>query len=436
MNAPPSLAFTAGSPRIPLPFLLVGVVFLAGGLAAFPFAASLLVDGFYHPEVLAVVHAITLGFVLVVFVGASIQLLPVLTGMPVARTKLARAGGVLTLLGVPAMLGGFAAVSWPVVAGGGFAVLAGIALFVAALAPLLAAVRKDPVLLGFALAFGALLLNAVVGLLLAFDRHHILFSGAPTDRLAAHVHLGLLGVFTVAIFAVESKLLPMFLLGPVPAPRRVRVTLISLSAGALLLASALAFRFTILPGAALVAAAFVLQVGSLASVLGGRKRKEIDAGFLYALSAHADLALALLVGLAFASGAGAGTPLAFRLPVLYGFLLLGGWLLQAVVGFLSKILPFLVWQVVYAPRVGLGPVPTLKNLSPDGPQLLGFALFRVALLGVAAALLWGRPAPLSAAAAFFSLSLVPFFVHAARVAAHLVHPRTFAVKEVPVAVAR
>jgi hypothetical protein len=122
--------------------------------------------------------------------------------------------------------------------------------------------------------------------------------------------------------------------------------------------------------------------------------------------------------------------------VLYGFFLLGGWLLQAVVGFLSKILPFLVWQIVYAPRIGLGTVPTLKDLSPDGPQLLGFALFRAALLAVAAAVLWGRPAPLTAAAVFFSLSLVPFFVHAVRVAAHLVHPRTFAVKEVPVAVAR
>jgi len=436
MTAPPPLAFTAGSPRVPLPFLLAGVVFLALGLAAFPFVAGLLAEGFYHPDLLAVVHAITLGFVLVVFVGASIQLLPVLTGVPVGRTVLARAGGALAVLGVLAMLAGFTAVSWPAVAGGGFAVLAGMALFVAALAPLLSAARKDPVLLGFALAFGALLLNAVVGLLLAFDRHHILFSGAPTDRLAAHVHLGLLGVFTVAIFAVESKLLPMFLLGPVPAARRVRATLFSLSAGALLLASALAFRFSILPGAAFVAAAYVLQVGSLASVLAGRKRKEVDAGFLYALSAHADLALALLVGLTIASGAGAGTPLAFRLPVLYGFLLLCGWLLQAVVGFLSKILPFLVWQVVYAPRVGLGPVPTLKDLSPDGPQLFGFALFRAALLAVAAAVLWGRPAPLTAAAAFFSLSLVPFFVHAARVAAHVVHPRTFAAKEAPVAVAR
>ena len=393
----PLLAFTAGSPRVPLPFLLAKVLFLAIGLLAFPFVAALLAGGFYHPEILAVVHAITLGFVLVVFVGASIQLLPVLTGAPVARTSLARAGGGLVSLGVPAMLAGFLTVSWPAVAAGGTAVLIGIGLFVAAIAKLLSAARKDPVLLGFALAFGALLLNAAVGLLLAFDRHHLLFAGAPLDRLAAHVHLGLLGVFTVAIFAVESKLLPMFLLGGVPAPRRVRATLFLLSSGTLLLASALAFRFTILPGAALVAVAFVLQIGSLASILRSRRRREIDAGFLYALSAHADLGLAFAVGLLVAFGAGAGTPLAFRLGALYGFLLLGGWLLQAVVG---------------------------------------FALFRSALLAMAVAILNGTPSLLTAAAAFLSLSLVPFLVHAARVAAHLLRPRTFTEKEVSLALAR
>ncbi len=390
MSAPPTGA-DRDAARIPLPFLLAGVLFLAGGLVAFPFVAPRLVGDVHRPGLLAVVHAAALGFVLPVLVGASLQLLPVLTGAPLRR---------------------------------------------AARTPLLRAAGREPGLLGLALAFAGLLLDAAVGLSLVLDRNRLLLSDAPADLLAAHLHLGVLGAFTVAIFAVESRLLPMFLLAPVPPAHRVRAAFGLLSGGALLLTVTLALRRTLLPGAVAVVLAFAVQVWNLAAILFRRRRKEVDAGFLYLLSAHADLGAALLLGLAMALGAWAGRPLAGRLAAIYGFLLLVGWLLQAAVGVVSKILPFLVWQIAYAPGVGLGRVPTLKDLSSERLQLLGFVLFRTALLAFAAALVAGTPARLAAAAAFVSLSLVPFLVHAAQVASHLWNRRIFKARKAPFAVSR
>lgn len=160
-------------------------------------------------------------------------------------------------------------------------------------------------------------------------------------------------------------------------------------------------------------------------LLGARRRGHIDAGFRYALSAYADLFAAGVVGLLIAFGVGKGTLLSLRLPWVYGFLVLGGWLLQTVVGMLSKILPFLVWQAVYARRAGLGPLPKLSDLSPERLQMTGFVLFRIASIALTVALFRGRATELRAAAALFAISILPFAAHVAIVISHLKWPRAF-----------
>ena len=139
-----------------------------------------------------------------------------------------------------------------------------------------------------------------------------------------------------------------------------------------------------------------------------------------------DLFAAGVVGVLIALGVGKGTLLSLRLPWVYGFLLLGGWVLQTVVGILSKILPFLVWQAVYARRAGLGPLPKLADLSSERLQMAGFVLFRIATVGLAVALFRGHVSELRAATTFFAISLLPFAAHVALVVSHLKKPLAFA----------
>ncbi len=424
----PGPAFLSEAPRpsLPMAFFLPAVALLLAAAFAMPFLAVKMADWTYQQEILALVHTVTLGFLLAVFLGASVQLLPVVAGVTVTRTALVRAAAVCYFAGTLGMVFHFAKLRWNGLVLSAVAVTVAVVLFFLAVVPVFRKAPRGPVRLAFALAYAGLALTMAAGLLIGCDRRHTFLPGAPLDHLAAHLNLGLLATFTVAIWGVSSKLLPMFLLAPAPDPRRQSAALMLLFGGAVLLAAALWLGWPSAPFAALPVAAFLLQVSLVRDLLRARRRGRIDAGFRYALSAYADLFAAGVVGLLIALGVGKGTLLSLRLPWVYGFLLLVGWVLQTVVGILSKILPFLVWQAVYARRAGLGPLPKLADLSSERLQMAGFLLFRVATVGMAIALCRGHVGELRLATTFFAISLLPFAVHVALVVSHLKNPRAFA----------
>jgi hypothetical protein len=426
--AGPGPAFLSEAPRpsLPMAFFLPAIALLLAAAFAAPFLAVKMADWTYQQEILALVHTVTLGFLLAVFLGASVQLLPVVAGVTVTRTTLVRAAAACYFAGSLGMVFHFAVLRWTGLVLSAVAVTLAVILFFFAVLPVLVKAPRGPVRLAFALAYSGLALTMTAGLLIGLDRRHTFLPGAPLDHLAAHLNLGLLATFSVAIWGVSSKLLPMFLLAPAPDPRRQKTALVLLFGGTVLLAAALWFGWPATPFAAPLAAAFFLQASLVRKLLNARRRGRIDAGFRYALSAYADLFAAGVVGFLIALGVGKGTMLSMRLPWVYGFLLLGGWVLQTVVGILSKILPFLVWQAVYARRAGLGPLPKLADLSSERLQMAGFVLFRIATAGMAVALFRGRVGELRAATTFFAISLLPFALHVALVVSHLKNPRSFA----------
>lgn len=421
----PTFLSEAPAPSLPMAFFLPAVALLLAAALTAPFLSLKMADWTYQQEVLALVHTVTLGFLLPVFLGASVQLLPVVAGVTVARTGLLRGAAACYFAGTAGMVFHFARLGWNGLVLSAFAVTLAVVLFFGAVIPVLARAPAGPVRLAFALAYAGLALTMIVGLLIGLDRRRGFLPGAPLDHLAAHLTLGFFATFTVAIWGVSSKLLPMFLLAPAPDQRRQKAALLLMWCGAVLLATALWFGWPIVPFAALPVAASILQLALVRRLLGERRRGRIDAGFRYALSAYADLFAAGAVGLLIAFGVGKGTLLSLRLPWVYGFLVLGGWLLQTVVGMLSKILPFLVWQAVYARRAGLGPLPKLSDLSPERLQMAGFVLFRIASVAMTVALFRGSAAELLLAASFFAISLLPFAAHVAIVISHLKSPRAF-----------
>ncbi len=424
----PGPAFLSEAPRPSLPtaFFLPAIALLLAAAVAAPFLAAKMADWTYQQEILALVHTVTLGFLLAVFLGASVQLLPVVAGVTVTRTPLVRAAAACYFVGTLGMVFHFAKLRWNGLVVSAAMVTLAVILFFFAVLPVLVKAPPGPVRLAFALAYSGLALTMTAGLLIGLDRRHAFLPGAPLDHLAAHLNLGLLATFTVAIWGVSSKLLPMFLLAPAPNPRQQSTALVLLFGGAVLLAVALWLGWPVAPFAALPAVAFLIQASLLRDLLRARRRGRIDAGFRYALSAYADLFAAGVVGILIALGVGKGTLLSLRLPWVYGFLLLGGWVLQTVVGILSKILPFLVWQAVYARRAGLGPLPKLADLSSERLQMAGFVLFRIATVAMAVALFRGHVGELRAATILFAISLLPFAGHVALVVSHLKKPRAFA----------
>ena len=108
-----------------------------------------------------------------------------------------------------------------------------------------------------------------------------------------------------------------------------------------------------------------------------------------------------------------------RAALTYAALLLGGWISLTIMGMMLKIVPFLVWYRVYAPRAGRHPIPTLAQLSWPTAEGTAYALLVAGVACLAAALALGDATTIRAAGIVLALGAVAFAAALARVLRHL-----------------
>jgi hypothetical protein len=121
------------------------------------------------------------------------------------------------------------------------------------------------------------------------------------------------------------------------------------------------------------------------------------------------------LGLALALGVGSGP----RAALAYAVLALGGWVSLTIVGMMLKIVPFLVWYRVYAPRAGRERVPTLAQLSWPAAERLAYGLLTAGTLGLAATVAVGKPAAIAVTGTIVSLGALAFAAALGRTLGHL-----------------
>src|ERR1700724_3508986 len=75
--------------RLPIHFFTSGVIWFACGVIAAPFLVSQIVDFFYQPPILALVHTFTLGWITASIMGVIYRYVPSLTRHPIAYPRMA-----------------------------------------------------------------------------------------------------------------------------------------------------------------------------------------------------------------------------------------------------------------------------------------------------------------------------------------------------------
>ncbi|MBX5449223.1 hypothetical protein [Thermogemmatispora sp.] len=402
----PGLMGRRGVPLgVPLPFLVTGSCLAALAGLLFPFVLPEALVNRGQPHVLALVHTVTLGWLTMTILGASQQLTPVIAVTPLRLTKLTPLVYPLYLSGVLALLVGFwFFLPWLLVLGGSLVIVA-VLCYVAILMTTLLFASKRPLTVFY--LFSALLyLCLVVGLGITAALNFVYgFLGLGALLvLPLHVTLGVAGWLTNTLVGVSYTLVRLFALVHDHDDRLGWAVLGLLNLGIVSLALGLlgGAAWMTLPGGLMLAVSAWLFGWDYWRMLRRRRRRPLDVTQYHGIAA---LVCFLVAATALPALMVGGSSLA-TWPVALLLCLLIGWTGQSVVGYLYKIVPFLVWHSRYGPLVGHQKVPLMRELVHERLAWACFWLLNAGLILLIPASILGWDGLLRLGAAFVGGSLL------------------------------
>jgi cbb3-type cytochrome oxidase subunit 1 len=371
---------------IPLPFLLTGACAAAlfGLLLPWLLPEALLAPDF--PHVLALVHIATLGWLTMTIMGASLQLVPVIIVGPLRAARLLPWQYPLYLASVTLLVCGFWFMRpWLIIAGGAGVVLA-VAHYVIVLAVTLARAPRRPLTVRFLVAsLVYLCLVVCLGLTAALNLQWD-FLGTAFDRLLPlHITLGVVGWLSATLFGVSYTLARMFSLSHAHDDRLGRIVFVLLNASLVVLAGGLLVPWPplTLPGGMLLTFTAWLFAYDYRRLLRLRFRKLLDVTQYHSIAAVVCFALLVPASLLVVM-------MGWEEPAVLAALVLAalvGWLGQSMIGYLYKIVPFLVWQHRYGPLAGRQKVPLMREMLHERLAWLSWWAINAGLIATLCAML-------------------------------------------------
>ncbi len=410
----------APSVTLPLAYLAAAAAAFVIALTGLPWLAPELAGHYYHPRVLALTHAVTLGWITMSILGASYQLIPVVLERSLWSEGLARWQLGVLLVGVTGMVVHFWIGTWAGLACAAALVGLGVSMHLINVAASLRRFERWTFTARLvALGQVGLALTVLFGTALAVNHVWPFLPGELFPALHAHVHLALAWWIAPMLMGVSARVFPMFLLSPEPRSWPGPLQLYGLLLGAPVLAIGLiVMPALVAPGALALAAAAAGHVAWVIAMARGRKRPSLDWGLRFILTAIGFLPLGTALGLALALDLVSGP----RIALAYAILLLGGWVSLSIVGMMLKIVPFLVWYRVYSPLVGRRPVPVLAELGWPAAEGLAWALLTAGFLSLSGAMAAGNASWIAASGATLALGSLSFAAALGRVLSHLAAP--------------
>jgi hypothetical protein len=422
----PSLAgVQAASVRLPLGFVLAGVLSLlvsAGFLLTQP---DLLAMYHYTPHLIAIAHLFVLGFICSVVMGAMYQLVPVTLETQLFSERLVKWQFAAHVIGFTGMVWCFWNFNMARVGAFGSLLMLGVGLFVFNLARTLAKVKGwNPIKFGIASALFWLVATVAAGLFLTASKVESFSSFQPLAAMHAHAHLGVVGVFVMMIVTVSYKLVPMFTLSELQNQGRAWWSIALLNLGLAGAFVAILVQSPLKPVAALVIIAGLALYGTeIRAILRARNRRTLDWGMRYFLTALTLLVPLSIVALVLSWPQLPVTAFTMQLENVYGLLALAGLVGLAILGMLYKIVPFLVWFHSYSRHIGRAKVPALAEMYSVRLQIAGYWSFAVGLLTLCAATMFSNNAGIRGSSGLLALSLAIFALNMGKILRHFVRPQ-------------
>lgn len=329
----------------------------------------------YAPSFLASVHSLLVGGLLSLYLGVAYQLIPVVSERRCPwLAYLAPYHSVLQVVGVTLLVVGlWTGQNWALGVGGSLVLLGILILAVPGMSVLDRRRSWAPESLGLYWGFAWLLAAIGLGLWMALARLGWVTLGMPiADLRGLHLRIGLVGFFLQVILGLSHRLVPMFVVSRHKGTAAAVTALLVLNLGLLLVVVGYlgGAPTLILIGDTCLAACLLPHAVATAWQLISRMRPLGGAFWSYGLG---NLGLLVCSGLWLWSHyvPAQDQPLA-------DWMLLAAWIplgfIPIALAVSARIIPFLAWQLVFAPQIGRRKLPTVQALWSEHVLWAEFAL--------------------------------------------------------------
>ena len=337
----------------------------------------------FNPKILAITHIATLGWISMIIFGALFQLVPVVLEVKLFSEVLAEVQFWIYLIGVSGLVYSF----WFFETGlymNISAILLNLAMFIFAFNIIMTftKVKKWNITgLYLASAIFYLIVTAIAGLLLAINLGSPYIKIDHLQYLNLHAHVAFIGWVSMVVMGVAYKLIPMFTLSHGYSMKYANwafwlINIALLGINTIFHYEDTTFLYYIFtPMIALGILLFLIQVFI---IFKKRVRKKLDTGLKYSSYAFLMLGLTTVLGIFIAF---VDYQNILNLTLIYGYMIIFGYLSMLIVGQMYKIVPFLVWYHKYSSKVGIEKVPMLKEMFNEKYAGYGLHLMIAAILG-------------------------------------------------------
>lgn len=407
---------------IVLPFYGYAAVSLCVAMLLLCLSVQAFTGHYFQPRILAVTHSMALGWGTMMILGASYQLMPVITESDLFSETLAYVSFFAAAAGIPLLIYAFYVFDMGIPAqAGAILINAAVVCYVINLIGSYARSRHQNIHGLFIVAAACwLLLTTLAGMLMVFNFSNNILSRDSLHYLSLHAHMGIIGWFLLMIVGVGTRLIPMFLLSKYESVHLLKTIYWFINAS--LIAFVILFLgqappdWFLVPVTGLLTA--ILQFGYYCRrAYQERIRKTTDTPVkLSLLSVMMMFVPALLILFLLAAPGLSSDKLA--LFKAYGFVIFFGWITTLILGMTFKTLPFIIWNKTRHDAVasdkGHGPGNLFSHKWFAAMALVymtGFSIFLIGIFTERIPFLQTGSILLLSASLLYNLNVAKLFMH-------------------------
>ena len=341
-----------------------------------------MLEHFYRPEFLSIVHTITLGWMSMLIMGVLVRLSPRALGLTIRSRRWLVVQFALMFVGYTGMVFHFWISGWVAMALAAILIVLAAAVQIYNLSAVFHKLQNGDWLPRYiAAALIHFLLAAIFGVLLGLNKTYDLLGGEFFPNIYAHAHLAALGWVSLLIVGFEHRLLPVS--RPEVAKKShgagLRFWLLEVGILGLVVSLIMVSRWVPL-FALMIAAAFWLHAWRpLRMLLAGKTQ---DRASFWGSVALIFLVFDSAIGVALTLGwPAADSLLRMRVQLAYAYIGFLGWITLTISAMVYKLFPMFVWEERFRGLWGKEPVPAMKDLYSSELQMLSGCFISLGVAG-------------------------------------------------------